>query len=466
MSEKIDRKLKTALDETRLLILGVQILLGFEFQCAFQDRFDRLSEGAKQLNRAALGLIVLSIAVLIAPSMQHRIVEAGQSTARLILTTNRLASTALMPLTAGLALSAYVVVQLTFGAPAGLAVAAFLGSAAAFCWFGLEIFVVSRHQEPREMQHSPTPLKTKIEQLLTEARLIIPGGQALLGFQFIAMLTSGFDRLPETAKVVHAAALCLIGMNVIVMMTPAALHRMSLGGEDSSRFLRMGSALVTVGPAFLAAGISAEIYVVFFEGAVQLAYGYNSFDRRRDRAGRTLVRVASSAPKFLQGDCMKIIFLDIDGVLNCDKTPNPRKFPYVVDKKLLARLHGLLERTKARVVLSSSWRCDPVGLLAAKHWGVPFIDVCPDKPKSPRGKEMQQWLADHPRVTRFAVIDDEDDELDDLPLFQPSSETGLTPEIAKGVERYLSGKTDETMRLNAMARLGQNIHSLFKRSKS
>ena len=190
------------------MILGVQILLGFEFQCAFQDRFDRLSEGAKQLNLAALGLIVLSIAILIAPSMQHRIVEAGQSTARLILTTNRLASTALMPLTAGLALSAYVVVQLTFGASAGLAVAAVLGSAAAFCWFGLEIFVVGRHQEPHEMQHSPTPLKTKIEQLLTEARLIIPGGQALLGFQFIAMLTSGFDRLPETAKVVHAAALC------------------------------------------------------------------------------------------------------------------------------------------------------------------------------------------------------------------------------------------------------------------
>ena len=97
MSEKIDRKLKTALDETRLLILGVQILLGFEFQCAFQDRFDRLSEGAKQLNLAALGLIVLSVAILIAPSMQHRIVEAGQSTARLILTTNRLASAALIP---------------------------------------------------------------------------------------------------------------------------------------------------------------------------------------------------------------------------------------------------------------------------------------------------------------------------------------------------------------------------------
>jgi hypothetical protein len=163
---------------------------------------------------------------------------------------------------------------------------------------------------------------------------------------------------------------------------------------------------------------------------------------------------------------MKVIFLDIDGVLNCDKTPNPRKFPYLVDKKLLTRFKHLLDRTKAKVVLSSSWRCDPVGLLAAKHYDVPFIDVCPDKPKSPRGKEMLKWLAEHPTVTRFAIIDDEDDGLDDLPLFQPSSKTGITPEIVKGVEKYLSGKTDETMRLNAMVRLGQNIHSLFKRDKS
>ncbi len=48
---------------------------------------------------------------------------------------------------------------------------------------------------------------------------------------------------------------------------------------------------------------------------------------------------------------MKVIFLDIDGVLNCDKTPNPRKFPYIVDKKLLTRLKRLLDRTGAKVVL-------------------------------------------------------------------------------------------------------------------
>ena len=102
------------------------------------------------------------------------------------------------------------------------------------------------------------------------------------------------------------------------------------------------------------------------------------------------------------------------GRLNCDKTPNPRKFHYMVDKKLLVRLKKLLHRTGAKVVLSSTWRCDPVNLFAAKHWGIPFIDVCPDRPKSPRCKELTAWLADHPQVVRFVVIDDEDDELDDL----------------------------------------------------
>jgi hypothetical protein len=163
---------------------------------------------------------------------------------------------------------------------------------------------------------------------------------------------------------------------------------------------------------------------------------------------------------------MKVIFLDIDGVLNCDKTPNPRGFPYIVDKKLLARFEKLLQRTGAKVVLSSTWRCDPVGLFAARHYGVPFIGTCPDKRRSSRCKELLAWLKAHPNVTRYIVLDDEDDELDDLPLFQPSASTGLTMEIVNAAEKYLNGKTDQDMRANAMVRLGQNIHSLFKREKS
>jgi hypothetical protein len=163
---------------------------------------------------------------------------------------------------------------------------------------------------------------------------------------------------------------------------------------------------------------------------------------------------------------MKVIFLDIDGVLNCSKTPNPRGFPYIVDRKLLARFKKLLDRTGAKVVLSSTWRCDPVGLFAAKHYGVPFMDVCPDRPKNSRRGELLAWLKAHPTVTRYIVLDDEDDDLDDFPLFQPSATTGLTMEIVRAAEKYLNGDTEQDMRASAVIRLGQNIHALFKRNKS
>ena len=110
-----------------------------------------------------------------------------------------------------------------------------------------------------------TPLSTKIEQMLTEARVIIPGCQALLGFQLIAMLTQAFDDLPLGAKLMHAAGLCCVTIAMILLMTPAALHRLSFGGNDSERFLRLGSAFVIAGPLPLALGIAADVYVVFLK---------------------------------------------------------------------------------------------------------------------------------------------------------------------------------------------------------
>jgi hypothetical protein len=154
------------------------------------------------------------------------------------------------------------------------------------------------------------------------------------------------------------------------------------------------------------------------------------------------------------------------GVLNCDSTPNARKFPYIVDKQLLARFRELVSKTGATVVLSSTWRVDPVGRLAAKFYELPFDDICPDIPDAPRCEEIQSWLRQHPEATRYAVLDDDDDCLDELPLFQPSSKTGLTEEIAQGIEEFLAGRSDKEMRNSAIVRLGQNIHALFERNKS
>jgi hypothetical protein len=55
---KLDRKIKTALDETRLLILGTQVLFGFLPDSVFQDGFETLSRPSQHMVCAALGLMV------------------------------------------------------------------------------------------------------------------------------------------------------------------------------------------------------------------------------------------------------------------------------------------------------------------------------------------------------------------------------------------------------------------------
>jgi hypothetical protein len=66
----------------------------------------------------------------------------------------------------------------------------------------------------------------------------------------------------------------------------------------------------------------------------------------------------------------------------------------------------------------------------------------------------------HPEIERFIVIDDEDDELDPLPLFEPSRNTGLTDEMVTAAADYLNGKTDKDMRRNKLVRICQNLASL------
>jgi hypothetical protein len=162
---------------------------------------------------------------------------------------------------------------------------------------------------------------------------------------------------------------------------------------------------------------------------------------------------------------MKIIFLDIDGVLNTKHSENPRKFPYIVESKLLERLKALQKATGAQIVLSSTWRYDPVGLLAAEHHGIPFIDATPDLPDKARRDEIRQWISDHGHVERFIVIDDEDDELDELPLFQPSDKIGLNQEIVDGAAAYLNGETDRDMRRSVLVRVAENVSAAFRGHK-
>jgi hypothetical protein len=115
--------------------------------------------------------------------------------------------------------------------------------------------------QPREGSE-PTPLHARIEQMLTEARVILPGAQALLGFQLVITITQSFDQLSDTSKLVHAVSLGLLALTIILLMAPAAYHRIVYAGEDTEEFHRTGSMLVTAATLPLALGLGCDIYVV------------------------------------------------------------------------------------------------------------------------------------------------------------------------------------------------------------
>jgi hypothetical protein len=78
---KLERQLEIALGESRLLILGSQVLFGFQFNGIFQQ-FETIPFLSRLFVCAGLTLLTLAIALLIAPSMEHRIVERGQDSRR------------------------------------------------------------------------------------------------------------------------------------------------------------------------------------------------------------------------------------------------------------------------------------------------------------------------------------------------------------------------------------------------
>ena len=111
------------------------------------------------------------------------------------------------------------------------------------------------------MDRKPASVEARIEQMLTEARVILPGVQALLGFQLIAVFAESFPHLPEAVRATHFAALSCNAVAMALLMTPAALHRIAFGGEDDPRFLALGSALVAAAPLFLAFGLATDATV-------------------------------------------------------------------------------------------------------------------------------------------------------------------------------------------------------------
>jgi len=98
--------------------------------------------------------------------------------------------------------------------------------------------------------------------ILDEARMVLPGIQALFGFQLIAVFTEGFRRLAGVERLAHLGSLLLVTIAIALIMTPAAYDRIVGEPRVSRRFITLASRLVTSAMVPLMLGVALEIYVV------------------------------------------------------------------------------------------------------------------------------------------------------------------------------------------------------------
>lgn len=163
---------------------------------------------------------------------------------------------------------------------------------------------------------------------------------------------------------------------------------------------------------------------------------------------------------------MKVIFLDIDGVLNTkwwytqmDRNTPRDKYGYAFDPNAVANLQKIIDETGADIVISSSWKSFGLAELE-EMWqdrALPgkLIGITPNSVSdemlltadldhmelfSIRGMEIKEWMTKHgKRVSHYVIIDDMDNMLPEQQshFVQTNSEVGITIDDVQKVIRIL-----------------------------
>ena len=165
---------------------------------------------------------------------------------------------------------------------------------------------------------------------------------------------------------------------------------------------------------------------------------------------------------------MKVLFLDIDGVLNC-VYPTPSddnewvdldEWRYGLNPQLVARLRFIIANTDCKIVISSSWRHH--NSYAPYQPNRNWRDVLAEKlhrtrdevfagetgydNRGQRGIEIKQWLSEH-QVDAYCVVDDETIDIvgyvDDRFIVKTDMKVGMTLDDAKKIVRIL-GTSEST----------------------
>jgi hypothetical protein len=154
---------------------------------------------------------------------------------------------------------------------------------------------------------------------------------------------------------------------------------------------------------------------------------------------------------------MRILFLDIDGVLN-GHDYDPLAESCTIRTHCITNLSKILTQTDVKVVISSAWRyMISRGAMTLRGFeyllrthrlagiqnriiGITREDL-DQTSKTERGLEIEEWLRDHPEVTHYLVIDDMDYGISirGHPFLQTDGTVGLTEADADKAIMMLRG---------------------------
>ena len=106
------------------------------------------------------------------------------------------------------------------------------------------------------------PLPDVASHLLEECRMVLPGIQALFGFQLMAVFNTKFWEIPASSRMIHLLAIGLVAIAVAFIMTPAAYHRLALQTAISQSFVQLSSKLLLYSMFPLLLGICLDFYLI------------------------------------------------------------------------------------------------------------------------------------------------------------------------------------------------------------
>jgi hypothetical protein len=105
-------------------------------------------------------------------------------------------------------------------------------------------------------------LSDRIENVLNEARMLLLGGQVLIGFSYRICFEEGFRHIPQAARLAEVGGLGIMTAGLGWLIWPAAFHQIAEGGSETEAINRFTTTILDWGLLPFVAGLALSFYPV------------------------------------------------------------------------------------------------------------------------------------------------------------------------------------------------------------